>query len=205
MYPAVSSTVTSADDGPASSEYGGTKERQPAAVRSGGSAAEGPSAAVPSSSSADTSAKPSAHGVSVRGPLAAGVVAASVIDAGSSSAGSSAQQAAHRRSSQQQGPLHVAVLRGAVQLGAQVAAGDPVVQVAGHLQYPQPLAEQVDGQAHLYPPAGGQGQRRAESLAGQTSHSRQWLRRGPAGRLLDPVTGQPDDEAPATAGLLLRR
>ena len=76
---------------------------------------------------------------------------------------------------------HVAVLPAAVQLGAPAATGDPVVQLAGHLDDAQAGLQHVDGQADLDAPAAGQRAGRVERGPAQAAHARQRLRRAPAG------------------------
>ena len=79
-----------------------------------------------------------------------------------------------------QGQGDVAVLRRAVQLGAPVGAGDPVVQVAGHLLDPEARPAAGRSSAPSPRPSPGQRQRRLERGAGQAAHARQRLLRRPA-------------------------
>ena len=105
-----------------------------------------------------------------------------------------------------QGPRDVAVLRGPVQLGAPVLAGDPVVQVARHLAHPEPGPQQVDGERRLHAPARCQRARRLERRRGSGSAARQRLcgdqpaaRRSPGAPAPRPARG-PRRRCAAAAG-----
>ena len=76
-----------------------------------------------------------------------------------------------------EGPGHAGELAGPVHLGAQPGAGRAVRQVNLHLGDAQSLAEQVDGQAGLHPPARGERAGGLEGRAGQAALPVQRLRR----------------------------
>src|SRR5699024_6345222 len=63
----------------------------------------------------------------------------------------------------------IAVLGGSVQLSSEVAAGDPVVEIAFDLAHSQSGVDDIDGHGCLDAPAGGEGKGRVEGLAGQAA------------------------------------
>lgn len=102
-------------------------------------------------------------------------------------------------------PRHVRELLGAVQLGPEVAAGNPVVQLARHLQHPAPGPDDVDGQPDLDTPPGGQRQGGVERLPGQAALAGQRLGGRPAGQPTDPLGRRAHDDPEAAPLALLRR
>jgi hypothetical protein len=79
------------------------------------------------------------------------------VDADLEASAQAATQPAHP-----EGERDVAVLRSPVHLRAPVGAGDPVLQVAGHLEDGQPGVEHVDRHADLDTPAAGEGRCRLD-------------------------------------------
>ena len=91
-----------------------------------------------------------------------------------------------------------------MQLRSEVAAGDPVVEIAFDLGHSQSGVDDIDGHGCLDAPAGGEGQGGVEGLPCQAAHARQRLGRLEAAELGDALLRQPDDEAEPSAPALLR-
>lgn len=100
---------------------------------------------------------------------------------------------------------HVQVLPPPVHLGPPVGSGHAVVELDLHLAHPEPLAQQVDGQAGLDAEPGGERPGGLERLAGQATLPGQRLGGDESGRLADAIPGEPHHEPVPAAGLLLRR